>query len=656
LSKKIYLTKSRYKIGRSCPTKLKYLDDKTYGNNKLNDPFLNALAEGGFQVGKLAQYYYPGGVEITETDKTKAHEQTQKLLAQKDAIVYEASILHDKFFIKADVVVKKGNEISLIEVKAKSFDSTNYSFVKENKKGTNEIESKWEDYLADVAFQAFVFKKAFPDLIVTPYLMLADKSKKATVRGLNQNFIIKKDKSGRSFVEVRNGFDAKSLGEKVLSPVNVNFEVSLIHQADYDGQTFEQHVNGLADICWNRNFIQAPVSRECKSCEFRIGSDLKNDGLKSGFEECWKKCQKFKDSDFNKQMIFDIWMLNYRTADKYLKQKLFFMVQMDEKEFEVQDNGPLSTKARQWIQIEKTVDKDLTPWVDLEGLRSTLKSHKYPLHFIDFETNMVAIPFYEGQRSYEQVAFQFSHHVLHADGNVVHQDEYINTKRGEFPNFEFVRKLKAALEKDNGTIFRYAPHENTVLNQIKVQLDDSAEPDKDELIRFIKTITKSSEKADTHWEGVRSMVDLCELVKDYYYHPLMKNSNSIKKVLPAILAESKYLQEKYSKPIYGANGEIQSLNYKNWAWIQYGPDKCVLDPYKLLPNVFSDYDKETLDLFYGEDALNDGGSAMTAYARMQFSDMSDAEAKALQSALLKYCELDTFAMVMIYEYWLDLIK
>jgi len=40
-----------------------------------------------------------------------------------------------------------------------------------------------------------------------------------------------------------------------------------------------------------------------------------------------------------------------------------------------------------------------------------------------------------------------------------------------------------------------------------------------------------------------------------------------------------------------------------------------------------------------------------AYARMQFEIISDYERNELKTALLKYCELDTLAMVMIYEAW-----
>lgn len=41
---------------------------------------------------------------------------------------------------------------------------------------------------------------------------------------------------------------------------------------------------------------------------------------------------------------------------------------------------------------------------------------------------------------------------------------------------------------------------------------------------------------------------------------------------------------------------------------------------------------------------------MTAWSRMQFTEMSDIEREEIQKALLKYCELDTLAMVMIWEF------
>ena len=46
-----YLTKSRYRIACECPTRLFYTKKKEYKDNGLEDPFLAALRDGGFQGG-----------------------------------------------------------------------------------------------------------------------------------------------------------------------------------------------------------------------------------------------------------------------------------------------------------------------------------------------------------------------------------------------------------------------------------------------------------------------------------------------------------------------------------------------------------------------------------------------------------------------------
>ena len=47
---------------------------------------------------------------------------------------------------------------------------------------------------------------------------------------------------------------------------------------------------------------------------------------------------------------------------------------------------------------------------------------------------------------------------------------------------------------------------------------------------------------------------------------------------------------------------------------------------------------------------------MTAWVLMQFSDMSSLEREMISNAFLKYCELDTLAMVMIYKGWREMVK
>lgn len=55
------LTKSRFKMGFECSNKLFFSIQSDYPNSKIDDPFLEALSQGGFQVEELARAYYPQG-------------------------------------------------------------------------------------------------------------------------------------------------------------------------------------------------------------------------------------------------------------------------------------------------------------------------------------------------------------------------------------------------------------------------------------------------------------------------------------------------------------------------------------------------------------------------------------------------------------------
>ena len=102
---------------------------------------------------------------------------------------------------------------------------------------------------------------------------------------------------------------------------------------------------------------------------------------------------------------------------------------------------------------------------------------------------------------------------------------------------------------------------------------------------------------------------------------------------------------------------MPSKNFQNFIWIQKDEDGNIKDPYKLLPKIFEDIDAEDEQKLLNEsEELRNGAAAMTAYARMQFSHMGSSEKESLTKALLKYCELDTFAMVLILEEWINECK
>ena len=170
------------------------------------------------------------------------------------------------------------------------------------------------------------------------------------------------------------------------------------------------------------------------------------------------------------------------------------------------------------------------------------------------------------------------------------------------------------------------------------------------MIAFLKTIKKSTSDNPVPWNGERSMTDLRRIVWDYYYNPFTKGSNSLKHLLTACLNTSQYLNAKYCNPISEIN--LTSTNFDDsQVWLEMEGD-TVKNPYKILPKLFLGWNDEQIDQNLSEiEKIADGGSALMAYAKLQYQDMTDLERSEIKSSLLKYCELDTLAMVMIFEHF-----
>lgn len=645
-----YLTKSRFKLAVECPTKLFYTGKKSYRDLKQEDSFLQALADGGFQVGEFAKYLFPTGITIESKDNADAEATTLSYLAKnEDVILFEPAIRFNDLFIRVDVLIKRQNSFELIEVKAKSYNSDN----PEIEGVRTPILSGMLPYIQDVAFQKFVLSQRFPDAPIASYLMMPDKAVNATLDGLNQLFKVKR--AGRS-TEVIASPDAGKLVDQnspLLAKVNVDQYVDIVMR---DGIQFPGGHSSLAELAedWSKSYRDdikiAPVIHSgCSKCEFR--SHL-GDGFKSGYLECMVEGTGLSEKEIEAGTVLDIW--NFRGKDKLIDQTVFKLAHVTEEDLRVKnDKDGLSNSQRQWLQCNGIPKKD-----DLGGFyfnHQVFEHHhqqwKYPLHMIDFETSTTALPFFEGMRPYESIAFQFSHHVIEKDGSVRHAGQFICAESGVFPNFEFVRELKKQLEADDGTIFRWAAHENTILNHIGAQLHQrsSVVPDANHLLSFIVDVTNN---------GIRSMVDLNEIAKRTYFDPETKGRTSIKKVLPAVLRTSQFLKKKYQAPIYGADastsGAIQSLNLKNFTW-WHSEGGAVADPYRKLKTIVDEMLGEEGEgiLDAEEMEIAEGGAAAMAFGKLQFEDLTPQDQKRIKNALLRYCELDTLAMVMIIEAWKD---
>jgi hypothetical protein len=627
------LTKSRYRLGCECPTKIFYGNDRNhYTNTKSDNEFLKALAEGGFQVGELARLMYPGSlVDTLTTDKALA--ETTRLLAVGPTTIHEAAFTHAHFLIRADILIKKGNTIDLIEVKSKSYGES-------DPKGSiltakNEIRSAWLPYIQDIAFQTFVVRLAHPTWEVKPYLLLVNKEASAPIDGINSLFRCRKE-GDKVLTTTPNGVPDAVLASDLLIKIDVSDAVEKVLTSDYEGETFQARAERWAIASVAGTKLVSPIgASKCSNCEFRATASERAEGKLSGFHECWSAATRLSVEEIDSPFVLQIW--NYRGKQVLLDQRKYLLrnaapADIVETKSEAPPSGWSATE-RQRIQVRCVRDgNNAKPVVDEGGLRAALSRLVFPIHFIDFETTRCALPFHKGETPYGNIAFQFSHHTVEADGQVRHANEWISLARGIQPNESFARALRDAIGNDSGSILHYAAHERTVLNDIPATCPDP------ELAAWIRSILPQADGT-----GGTRMVDMKEIILRHYYHPLARGSNSLKAILPSILQTSRYLDRKYKDPIYGTPA-MPSRNFTATAWIT----EQTTDPYSMLPKLES---SETEDRFFNEDSINQGGAAMVAYAKCQFADISIKEVNAIRAALLKYCELDTLAMVMLWETW-----
>lgn len=143
----------------------------------------------------------------------------------------------------------------------------------------------------------------------------------------------------------------------------------------------------------------------------------------------------------------------------------------------------------------------------------------YPRYFFDFEGIDLAVPEWEGVRPYEQIPYQWSCHIETAPGVFTHA-EFLDLS-GNDPSLPCIEHMLRSIDvNDGGPLYVYhATYEKGRLQEL-AQRHPQYE---DELFGYINRL-----------------VDLLPIVKNNYYHPDMKGSFSIKKVLPTIAPDLDY--------------------------------------------------------------------------------------------------------------------
>jgi hypothetical protein len=598
------LSKSDFALGMDCPVKLRY-QRLGYPARAEPNAYLEFFADGGFMVEAIARALRPEGAWIVPSPGETPEAATRRAMAAPgDRTWFEPTFVVDGLLARVDILERRGGVLRLVEVKAGSFDGTAGDAPWRGERGG--LLAGWRDYVLDVAFQTRVLELAMPGVRVEPMLCCVDVSRTCDEDAIFAHVTLRHDDPGSSGPRATYDGDVEALRARhFLGLLDMREAVDAV-AADLDAG-----IAALRGVVGDPSrVVPPPIGTRCRDCEYRD-----HRLSPQGFRECWGALGDVAAHviDMVRADLFD---KGNGGVDGWVSRGAVDLLAVPASAFDTAKAAG-RRQARQQRCLRADAD-ELDP-----AVFDVLDACAYPLHFVDFETSQLAVPYHAGMHPYEQIAFQFSCHTIPAPGaaDLAHR-EWINV-RDAYPSFEFARALRAAIG-DDGTVFVWSNYEQTVLRAIRRQMDRYGTRDAD--------LAAWLERAVVDRDAGGRVVDLLDLCTAHYYHPAMGPSASIKYVLPAVWSVAPAL---WVDPWF-ARYHAEGLD---------GP----LDPYRALASAqVGPGGEERVE------AVRDGIGAMRSYQEMMYGPRRGdaAHRDAVRETLLRYCELDTAAMVIIWKYWM----
>jgi hypothetical protein len=223
-------------------------------------------------------------------------------------------------------------------------------------------------------------------------------------------------------------------------------------------------------------------------------------------------------------------------------------------------NIPEDTKLNDKQRIQKECVVCGQPHIDTEEIKKFLKSLKYPLYFMDFETFATGVPIYDGTSPYLNIPFQFSLHVITKPGAMVEHYEFLAEGKDD-PRPAFLTQLKQDIGPKGSILVYYAAFEKSRLKELAGAFPEYKE--------WVDTINER-------------IVDLNVPFRDFsYYHPQQLGSSSLKHVLPALtnisyddleIGEGTTASLKFMEAAFGDVSEEECQKVRNDLRIYCGQD------------------------------------------------------------------------------------
>jgi len=623
------LSKSLFKLGLTCPIKLKHalalpaLQRQADGNE-----YMQQLARGGYMFEKLVKVYHPGDdMYVPKESHADASARTIAKIKAGDCMLHETTFACGDLMARCDMVRVTGDTLDLIEIKSASAEVE--SKLQADPKEL--LKKDWQPYVVDLAYQVHVARQALRaagvQKTIRAWFYLPNKQGSAgpeEVRGLFT--LTETGPGGRPEVEYR----GKARPGDETSLIAILEATEAVSQAYPGEESIAEATERMTGYVASGHWPKPELGMKCKACEFNVP------GQTSGYDHCWGTQARAEHH------LFTLWHLGSMehrqpgTVRRIVEQTAPRAPRItDLQDEDVAGDGELQRGWKRQIMAVRTGRPFISPEIVRDA--ATLlrcKPENYPLFFLDYEGTRCALPSAPGCRPYGQVAFQWSCHVIDNPGASPRHVEWLDTEN-ENPNLGFLESLRKLLG-EQGTIYHWADYEVVVTQELANEIRSDAS--KADLVSWVDRNWGMNSKIKKNNVKSERCLDLVVISRGHFYDPAMKGSHSIKNVLPVIWK----------------NPAIQKL-FPKYVQDQHG--QPVESPYDALPALtLQDSKDNALDLSKLDelDVVKNGPGAMLAYEHVRYGLAASDQAvrKSIRRQLMRYCELDTAAMVMVWKYWL----
>lgn len=591
----------------SCPLKFHYTNEKR--ESEYHRDFFRQRNKLHLRDAVATRF---SNIKHTSNDVVEAKRETDLWLKEGDVTICGAVLQHGEFLTRIPILKKSVSGVTIVQIHGKLRKRSLRSISLDDRLGKTVI-----NYLVKAAYRAEIASKIFPDRSVTIEFYFPNKDYKSSIDHLHLHHLLVKSDSEMVWQELEQLFTATDATEAVKSvlekmPAGIGYKL-------YDTLSMTEILDKISGL--NERYLVSGVKNihnACRFCQYRVGNKSK--------PGCWE--EHFKPDDIikpNRHVYELIGHGSKRDLEncQYYQEEITIHDGLQSFDLMKKFGGPhITVQQRRNLQILQSKEE----WVPGLWVKSgimSLKELTFPLHFIDFEAATYSLPMRRGSQPYESVYFQFSCHTLHSDGSIEHT-EWLDTSNGEnFPHDDFTRALIQIPEIEKGTLIHYSPFEKQALNNLIRGYERNSMLNEEKVIKLKKIRDGvNSQKSDRFF-------DLSRIVRDFYYNEYMNGGLGLKEVLNSILFWERSSIQK----------TLKDLEHP----VSFAvPLKDTLDPY--------------LHIQTGNNQILDGSSAMNAWISFKSGLLQKEERAVVLELLKRYCELDSYSMVILYHHLVSLLK